>query len=228
MSRYTQPQRQPLQLSDEETKAMKSCLDKSFWTYSVPCSVSAFIGLKFLATKGFKPGMFTYAFTVLGSTIFGRVLAIPQCMKDVQEKYPDGQLAQILREAREGKIKQGFDEFVPPTVESDPNDQIPVINDDEKSAALNKQTYDDLRRRNREQYLSNMRKPTPEASRSQDIMLPPLDQPSSSSVYSDYSDPPPPYYDHPFPSSSSAVDEEPQSQPRRRKRVNKYGDEIEE
>lgn len=62
-------------------------------------------------------------------------------------------------------------------------------------------------------------------------MLPPLDQPSSSSIYSDsvsaYSDPPSPYYDHPFP-SSSAIDEEPQPQPRRRKRVNKYGDEIEE
>ena len=77
-------------------------------------------------------------------------------------------------------------------------------------------------------YFRPLSAPEAPGSRSQDIVLPPIDQPASySDPLSSYMDPLSPYSDSPFPSSSDTTEEE-QPKPRKRKRVNKYGDEIEE
>lgn len=233
MSRYTES-RQQLQMSPEEKTVLKNCLDKSFWTHSVPVSIIGITALKYSSMKGFKPGIFSYAFTLVGSLITGRVFAIPNCLQEMVNKYPNGAYAQ-WRATEEGRLKQRTEDFLPPTFEADPSEQAPAMidSDYEKSSAQHKQTYDDLRRRNREQYLYAQKPAQRAPAAAPDASVhapPPMDQYASESLYSGTS-PSSSYFEMPtqyedsYPSVATKEDE---AIPKRRKRLNKYGDEIED
>ncbi|KAK3912770.1 OCIA domain-containing protein 1 [Frankliniella fusca] len=234
-----------IDLTPEENEVMRKCSSSSIWTHSLPAMVASSAFLQLLRYRGVTIKFWVSTGTIIGSGILGRLSALPGCMQEVVTKYPEGSLARTIEEMKaRRKGMQGF----PPSYQEryEPEDRSGMFESSTRpplqagpSNQLSGQTYDDLRRRNRDQYMESKRpvQSSPATPLPQD-QTPPnssysSEPPSysaepSSSLYS----PIPQHYDHLPPyidsSSSPRISPQEESKIRKRKRVNQYGDEIED
>lgn len=219
-------------LTPAELQEMRKCLGSSIWTHSFPAMVGSAALLHFMDMKGHKLRLWVRASILISSGIVGRFAAIPGCIRHVIQQVPDGSLAEQLQEIRS---KRGSNNgFTTPYESHEPEQEassydIPITRPSHQLPPTpeQQQTYDNLRRQNRDEFMSKktqargqaLASPEPLPSDPNYSSEPPLQS-------STYYDPPSPYADsHPPPSPATNV-EEPTL--RKRKRFNKYGDEIED
>lgn len=231
-----------IELTHEENETMKKCVTTSIWTHSLPAMIVSSAFIRYLQHyKGVTLRFWANTGLIIGAGIVGRISALPGCLQEVVSKYPEGSLAKTIEEMknkRQGLLQSDREVYEQPDDKSgifEPYARpAPQAGPSTQSSG---QTYDDLRRRNRDQYIDSRR-----TNRTSPATPSPQDQPPSSSMYSPASEPssslysslPEPsgslYYDPPSPymDSSPGVSPQEESKIRKRKRVNQYGDEIED
>ncbi|XP_034255680.1 uncharacterized protein LOC117653840 [Thrips palmi] len=237
---------QELDISPEETKWVKDCISSKTYTHVVPMALGSLIAMKFASMKGYHLGMLARAGVVCSSLVLGRLASIPSCLDAAEAQFPDGTIVAARRGNREQRQPREV-AFAPDSPEQMPitdynASKVPQSSPQQSSQfapSASQQTYDDLRRRNRDQYTSRRTAPAAPspADASRELYPPPQSQRPDDAPYdsqysppisSSYSDPPSPYAESTPLISSIQSDDDVPSKVRRRKRVNIYGDEIED
>ncbi|KAK3774681.1 hypothetical protein RRG08_035107 [Elysia crispata] len=235
-------------LTDEERQVMKECERDSFYKRALPISFGCMIGAQGMVRSGYwsahpRFGAFPKMIITGGIGYFiGKIMYLPVCQQKILEKLPHSNLANAIRKSKgipqpesffsadadgledgsRAKTKlpddystpEGLDDRNRPSIDR----EVKVENDDkEEKKSI---TYDDLRRRNRQEYEDNLAK-----------------RPSKSPGSPSYKDSPfmpqQPWPDKTKPGSRTEVEVDdgspPSSQsPSKRKRTNIWGDPIDE
>jgi len=164
-------------MSPEELAILNKIKDEAFWKRAMPCSIASMVGATLGLQRGMlKPSKFhpkygrfiTIGFAGLGGLVLGKISYIPTVKKHILERMPDSDYARLIRgeDPREKRVNQLPLADLPPKAKLyDEQPQTRGLDDtfrpsmdrnatDEKldpSAAQKGTTYDELRRRNREQ-----------------------------------------------------------------------------
>lgn len=248
MANHQQPI-QPIDISPEEITWIKSCMNSKLLTYLIPTSMITLAGMSFATMRGQRFGLLAKAGLGTACYVVARLATIGPCLDAAEEQFPNGTLAATRKKAgvkpqsffvrefpsgSESQEQMPSMDYSTPSRQPQPAPQPPS----QFPPSASQQTYDDLRRRNRDQYTSRRMAPSPaEAPRDpaagqyppQQAPRPdetPYDSQYSQPISSSYTDPPSPYADN-SPISTAHSDDVIPSKVRRR-RVNVYGDEIED
>lgn len=235
-------------LTDEERQVMRECERDSFYQRALPLAAGCMVGTQGLVSSGYwnahpRFGAIPKMIITGGIGYFiGKILYLPKCQQKILEKLPDSNLANAIRKSKgipqpnssfhgaedgaeesskaESKLSdnysalEGLDDRNRPSmdrevkVESEENKEKKVI------------TYDDLRRKNRQEYEDNMAKR-------------PARSPGSPSYKDSPFMPQQPWPDKPKQGSGSEAEigdssPAPSETPRKRKRTNIWGDPIDD
>ncbi|GFR89889.1 OCIA domain-containing protein 1-like Protein [Elysia marginata] len=173
-------------LTDEERQIMKECERDSFYQRALPISFGCMIAAQGLVRSGYwnshpRYGAFPKMIITGGVGYFiGKIMYLPKCQQKILEKLPNSNLANAIRKSKgipqpepsfpagqdgfedgfKAKTKlsddysalEGLDDRNRPSIDR----EVKVDNEDKEEKKVI--TYDDLRRRNRQEYEDNMAK----------------------------------------------------------------------
>jgi len=179
----TQPQPQVRRLTAEEMKAVRECNRESFYYRALPLSLAGMVGVRYLGSLGYlKPSpVYGYFWKYTGAVILGYFVGKFSYLGKCREKImnlPNSELGDALRKSYGGGKRQfevlqematlpdigtsggGEHGYAPMREDSDPytSPDFQVRPNDpggspDQPAQKPSTTYDELRRRNREEFL---------------------------------------------------------------------------
>lgn len=240
MSSGPRPNQMP-DVSPEEVTFVKDCMNGKTYTHVLPMAIGSIAAMKIASMKGYHLGILARFGVVFSSMALGRLASIPSCLEAAEVKFPEGTLAAKKRSNRDTLTFAPESQEQMPVMDYYNSSKVTQSSPQQSSqftpsAPSAQQTYDDLRRMNRDQYTSRRTAPsTATAPRDYAAGSYPPQQPNRPDEapfdphysHSSFSDHPTPYSEHTPTLSSIQADDDVPSKVKRR-RVNVYGDEIED